>query len=178
VQDVNRQSDDNPESLRISIDAKAKLKIGEFSRNGKSRDREAKKAEDHDMNPDFKLAPYGILNVVSGQMTIFFGTSFETSDFIVDCIEAWQDLNKKSYATIKEQVINLDNGPDSASGRTQFIRRMTEISDKNALQIHLVYYPPTIVNIIRLNDAGEYQKSIGMAKYLILLIKQSSRLAR
>ena len=142
VWDVNRQSDDNPESLRISIDAKAKLKIGEFSRNGKSRDREAKKAEDHDMNPDFKLVPYGILNVVSGQMTIFFGTSFETSDFIVDCIEAWWDLNKKSYATIKELVINLDNGPNSASGRTQFIRRMTEFSDKNALQIHLVYYPP------------------------------------
>jgi len=142
VWEVNRQSDENPESLRISIDAKAKVKLGEFSRNGKSRDREAKKAADHDMNPDFKLVPYGILNVISGVMTIIFGTSFETSDFIVDCIALWWNQNKESYLTVKELVINLDNGPNSASGRTQFIRRMTEFAEATGLQIRLVYYPP------------------------------------
>lgn len=42
---INKQSDENPESLRISIDAKAKVNIGEFSRNGKSRDQEAKKQQ-------------------------------------------------------------------------------------------------------------------------------------
>ena len=139
---VNSQSDKNPESLRISVDAKAKVKIGEFSRNGKSRDREAKKAADHDMNPESKLVPYGILNVLTGLLTVFFGTSFETSDFIVDCIEMWWDQNKEAHMNIKELVINLDNGPNSASGRTQFVRRMTEFADKTGLQIRLVYYPP------------------------------------
>lgn len=71
VEKVNRESDENPESLRISIDAKAKLNIGEYSRNGKSRDAEAKKALDHDMNPDIKLVPYGILDAVSGLLTFF-----------------------------------------------------------------------------------------------------------
>ncbi len=94
------------------------------------------------MNPECKLVPYGILNVLSGLLTIFFGTSYETSDFIVDCIEDWWERNKSSYSHIKELVINLDNGPNSASGRTQFIRRMTEFSDKTGLQIRLVYYPP------------------------------------
>ncbi|QTA79376.1 Transposase DDE domain-containing protein [Desulfonema limicola] len=89
VWEANRQSDENPESLRISIDAKAKVNVGEFSRNGKSRDREPKKAGDHDMNPKSKLVPYGILNVLTGLLTIFIGTSYETSDFIVDCIEMW-----------------------------------------------------------------------------------------
>ncbi|MCP4487587.1 MAG: hypothetical protein GY820_09775 [Gammaproteobacteria bacterium] len=68
---ANEESDNNPESLRISVDAKAKVKIGKFSRNGSSRDKEAKEAEDHDMNPDAKLVPYGILNVLTGLMTIF-----------------------------------------------------------------------------------------------------------
>ena len=140
--EVNRKSDEDPESLRISVDAKAKVKVGEFSRKGKSRDKEAKKAEDHDMNPKFKLVPYGILNVVSGLMTIFFGTSYETSDFIVDCLETWWNDNKDTYGDIKELVINLDNGPNSASGRTQFIRRITEFSDDTGLRIRLVYYPP------------------------------------
>ncbi|MCP4652429.1 MAG: hypothetical protein GY858_03465 [Candidatus Omnitrophica bacterium] len=59
---ANKESDENPESLRISIDAKAKLKIGNFSRGGKSRDTEPKKADDHDMNPDEKLVPSDIVN--------------------------------------------------------------------------------------------------------------------
>jgi len=139
---TNRESDENPESLRISIDAKAKVKISEFSRNGKSRDQEAKKAEDHDMNPEMKLVPYGILEVLSGMFFIFLGTSFETSDFIVDCLEMWWKKTSLAYPHIKELVINLDNGPNSASSRTQFIRRMTEFSDKTGLRIRLVYYPP------------------------------------
>jgi hypothetical protein len=128
--------------LRISIDAKAKLDIGEFSRNGKSRGKEAKKASDHDMNPVCKLVPYGILNVLTGFLTVFFGTSYETSDFIADCIESWREDNKDTYPHIKELVINLDNGPNSASGRTWFIKRMTEFADKSGLRIRLVYYPP------------------------------------
>jgi len=68
---VNKESDENPKSLRISIDAKAKLNIGNFSRGGKSRDYEVKKAEDHDMNPMAKLVPYGILNVLTGFLTFF-----------------------------------------------------------------------------------------------------------
>lgn len=72
VWEANRKSDEDPESLRISIDAKAKVNIGEFSRGGRSRGSEAKKATDHDMNPELRLVPYGILNVLSGMLTIFF----------------------------------------------------------------------------------------------------------
>ncbi len=142
VHEVNRESDENPESKRLSIDAKAKLKIGPFSRNGKSRDREAKKAADHDMNPVAKLVPYGILDVLSGLLTIFFGTSYETSDFIVDCVEQWWEMNAASLSHIKELVINIDNGPNNASGRTQFVKRMVEFSEKTGLRIRLLYYPP------------------------------------
>ena len=140
--EANRQSDNDPESLRISIDAKAKVNIGDFSRNGKSRDQKAKKAADHDMNPEDKLVPYGILDTVSGLLTFFFCTSVETSDFIVDCIEIWWDQNKIYYPHLTKLVINLDNGPNSGSSRTQFIRRMVEFAEKSGLQIRLAYYPP------------------------------------
>ena len=142
VHEANKESDENPESLRISVDAKAKLNIGPFSRNGKSRDHEARRAADHDMNPELKLVPYGIMDVLGGLLSIFFGTSYETSDFIVDCIEAWWDANAAKYPHIKELAINLDNGPNNSSGRTQFIRRMIEFSDRTGLRIRLLYYPP------------------------------------
>ena len=139
---ANKESDENPKSLRISIDAKAKLKIGHFSRGGKSRDKEAKKADDHDMNPTAKLVPYGILNVLTGLLTFFFGHSLETSDFIADCIESWWEDNRLNNMGIEELVINLDNGPNSSGRRTQFIKRMTEFSDKYGLKVRLIYYPP------------------------------------
>lgn len=142
VEEANSKADNDKETLRISIDSKAKVKIGEFSRNGKSRCEVEKKAADHDMDPDAKLVPFGILDVVSGLLTIYFGTSAETSDFIVDSLQLWWNDNKDRYAHIKEIVINLDNGPQIESHRTQFIKRMVEFADQTGLRIKLVYYPP------------------------------------
>ena len=72
----------------------------------------------------------------------FFCTSFETSDFIVDCIEMWWEENKVHYPYVKELTINLDNGPTCASRRTQFIRRLVEFAEESGIQLRLVYYPP------------------------------------
>ncbi len=89
-----------------------------------------------------KLVPFGILEVQSGESTIVFGTSRETSDFLVDCLELWWEGRKGAHENIRELVINLDNGPELASNRTQFIKRITEFADRFELEIHLVYYPP------------------------------------
>lgn len=71
-----------------------------------------------------------------------FGTSRETSDFIADCLEQWWQDRREHYGHIRELVINLDNGPELASGRTQFIKRLVEFADRYDLRIRLVYYPP------------------------------------
>jgi transposase len=142
VREVNRESDKNPESLRISIDSKAEVRIGELSRGGKSRKKEAEKAHDHDTKWDAKLKPVGISDVVAGFLMIVFANSPETSDLIADSITMWWERNRESYYHIKELVINLDNGPHNSSHRTQFIKRMVELSDKTGLRIRLVYYPP------------------------------------
>jgi len=95
------------------------------------------------MNPLIKLIPFGILNVLSGALSVFFGTSAETGDFIADCIGKWWESDKENYKNIKELVINTDSGPDTAGNRTRFIRRMTEFADKTGLTIRLAYYPPS-----------------------------------
>jgi hypothetical protein len=142
VHKENELSDNREDSLRISIDTKAKVDVGEFSRKGKARGVQAKQALDHDMQPKNKLVPFGILNVLSGLATIIFGTSYETSDFIADCLQQWWDENKEHYCHIRELLINLDNGPDISSCRTQFMKRMVEFANNNSLEIVLVYYPP------------------------------------
>jgi hypothetical protein len=94
------------------------------------------------MGPKSKLVPFGILDVMAGLLTIVFGCSYETSDFIVDCLEQWWEDNKDSYSHIRQLVINLDNGPQNSSHRTQFMKRMVEFADKYNLEIVLAYYPP------------------------------------
>ena len=140
--EINQASDDREDSLRISIDSKAKVDLCDSSRGGTSRCKKAVQADDHDMGIKSKLVPFGILDVMTGLLTIIFGVSFETSDFIVDCLEQWWDSNKERYKHIRQLVINLDNGPQNASYRTQFMKRMVEFADNNDLEIVLAYYPP------------------------------------
>ncbi len=139
---VNKASDLCADSLRISMDTKAKVDLCDSSRGGTSRCKKAVQASDHDMGLKDKLAPFGILNVMTGLLTVLFGTSFETSDFIVDCLELWWNDNKEQYRHIRQLVINLDNGPQNSSHRTQFMKRMIEFADKNNIEIVLAYYPP------------------------------------
>jgi len=142
VQQENQAADESEDSLRISIDTKAKLNVGEFSRGGQARGQKATEALDHDLRPREKLVPFGILEVLNGLLTIIFGTSRETSDFIVDCLQQWWDSSKERYGHIRQLVIDLDNGPELASNRTQFMKRIVEFADRNNLEVVLVYYPP------------------------------------
>ncbi len=128
--------------MRISVDTKAKVKIGEFSRNGKTRSDRAPSGLDHDYAAEATLVPLGILNLQNDNTDIIFGTSSETNDFIVDGLETWWDKNKSSYSHIKELVINLDNGLSVSSSRTQFLRRIIGFSECSGLEIRLIYYPP------------------------------------
>jgi len=140
--DFNKASDSCADSLRISIDTKAKVDLCNSSRGGTSRCKKAVQASDHDMGLKDKLAPFGILNMMTGLLTVLFGVSFETSDFIVDCLEQWWNDNKEQHRHIRQLVINLDNGPQNVSHRTQFMKRMIDFAGKNNLEIVLAYYPP------------------------------------
>jgi len=61
---MNALADAEPETMRISIDTKATVNVGEYSRGGRSRGVEPVKALDHDMCPKEKLIPGGILEPV------------------------------------------------------------------------------------------------------------------
>jgi hypothetical protein len=139
---ANQTADDNPKTLRLSIDSKAKVKIGNLSRKGKARTLEAKKANDHDSKWEAVLVPFGILNLDNDALSLYFGQSAETSDFIVDCLEWWWQDNQADYPEIEEWVINLDGGPATRSDRTQFVKRMVELSQTIGVRVRLIYYPP------------------------------------
>jgi Rhodopirellula transposase DDE domain len=52
---MNKQAKEDPTILRLSLDAKATVKVGDFSRGGKTR-AEAE-GNDHDFKPKAKVTP-------------------------------------------------------------------------------------------------------------------------
>ncbi len=135
-------ADADEHSLRISIDTKATVHVGDYSRGGRSRSLHAVKALDHDMCMKKKLVPAGILEPVSGKSFVFFGTNYKTSDFMADGILLWCQHRKPELSGIERLVINLDNGPECNGRRSQFLLRMTAFADLTGLCVRLIYYPP------------------------------------
>ena len=74
-------------------------------------------------------------------MTRLFGRK-ETSDFWVDGLRTWWEQVKGGCARVRTLVIYLDNGPNNAGVRTQFLKRLVAFVDATGLTVRLVYYPP------------------------------------
>ena len=139
VSQINQQADAEGTSLRLSLDAKARVKLGEFDRGGKTRVKTF--ANDHDFAED-TLVPFGILLPVLAELFLYFSASRLTSDFIVDCLAQWWESVRERFAHIRTLVINQDNGPENHSRRTQFLKRIVEFAHQYRLNIRLAYYPP------------------------------------
>jgi hypothetical protein len=126
--------------LRISIDAKAMIKVGPFARGGKSRI--PTKAADHDFEPVATVTPVGIFLPAFDELFLYGVTSKVTSDCLVDrLLDCWETL-KERFSHIKTLLINLDNGPESHSRRTQFMQRLVGFAQQYHLTVRLAYYPP------------------------------------
>jgi transposase len=137
---INPEADRGDDILRISIDAKAMVNVGPFSRRGRSRTKT--KAADHDFKPEATLTPFGIFVPETDDLWLYMACSKITSDFIVDRLEQWWQEVRLLYLTVKTLVINLDNGPENHSRRTQFLKRIVEFARKYGLRVHLAYDPP------------------------------------
>ena len=136
----NEEADADAGTLRLSMDAKATVKVGPFARGGKSR--VATSAADHDFDPAATVTPVGIFLPSSDELFVYGVTSKVTSDCLVDRLVDWWETVKERFADITTLVINLDNGPESHSRRTQFMQRLVEFAQRSHLTIRLAYYPP------------------------------------
>jgi transposase len=140
VKEINAAADAAADVLRISIDAKATVKVGPFARGGKSRTKT--KACDHDFKPEATLTPVGILLPATDELFIYHLTSKVTSDCLLDRLVQWWETVRGRFTHITTLVVNLDNGPENHSRRSQFMWRMVDFAQQYGLRVRLVYYPP------------------------------------
>ena len=137
---INQAADSAADVLRLSIDAKATVKIGPFSRGGKSR--VAVAAADHDFAPEATVPPVGIFLPPLAELFVYGVTSKVTSDCLVDRLVQWWESVRERFPHITTLVINLDNGPENHSRRTQFMQRLVDFVQQYQVTVRLAYYPP------------------------------------
>ncbi len=122
------------------MDAKATVKVGLFARGGKSRI--PTKAADHDFQPEGTITPVGLFLPATDEVFFYGIVSKVTSDCLVDCLQMWWEAVRERFPQITTLLINLDNGPENQSRRTQFMQRLLAFVQQYHLTIRLAYYPP------------------------------------
>ena len=140
VNAAHEQVVSDPARPRISLDAKAAVKIGPFSRGGYSR--VGTRARDHDFGATGKLTPFGLFLPGHDESELFFTPSKVSSDFMVDMLADWWERSRERFAGVKELVLDLDNGPENGGYRSQFLYRLAGFAEQYQMKVELVYYPP------------------------------------
>ena len=140
LRDLHAQTAESDNVLRLSLDTKATVKIGLFSRGGVNW--VEVKALDHDFKPEATLSPFGILLPRCQELFLYLARSRVTSDFIVDMLEHWWESVRGRFPHIDTLLINQDNGPENHSRRSQFLKRIVAFGQAQQLTIRLAYYPP------------------------------------
>jgi len=82
VNQINAAADASANVLRLSMDAKAGVKVGPFAQGGKSRSET--KGCDHDFTPDATVTPVGIFLPASDELFVHDILSKVTSDCLLD----------------------------------------------------------------------------------------------
>jgi len=96
---------------------------------------------------------------------------------MVDRLEEIIPKLLKKCPLMKTLVINADNGCESSGSRTQWLRRLADLSNRHGISIQLAYYPPchskynpverswgVLENHWRGQILGSVGKALGLAK--------------
>jgi hypothetical protein len=98
-QRLHRAADADAGTIRLSLDTKTVVPLGQWRRGGKSR--QMPQALDHDLEPDLKLTPFGLPRPDTAETWRSFTTGRAPADFMVERLrELWPALKKTGLVPI------------------------------------------------------------------------------
>lgn len=130
----------------ISVDAKKKELIGNFSNGGREwhPKGEAPRTEVYDFPGEAgKAAPYGIYDVTENKGFVSVGVSHDTARFAVDSIRRWWDLmGREAHAGAKALFITADGGGSNGVRCRLWKVALQEFADESGLDVYVSHFPP------------------------------------
>jgi transposase len=149
----------------ISIDTKAKEKLGDFIRPGREWRMTGcpRRVLDHDfafpfctiypdgselipeelMNAKAIIIPYGVYCLNNNTAHVTVGISSDTSEFAADSIEEWwKQTGKKTFPYADRILILADGGGSNRARGCLFKIALQQLADKIGIEIEVCHYPP------------------------------------
>lgn len=129
----------------ISVDAKKRELVGRFKNPGRVWARQSDALNDHDFRSMAKgiAIPYGIYDLRANRGTVYVGTSYETSQFAVECIAKWwRAEGQKRYPHRRQLLVLADTGGSNSATRRAWKRELQEtLCNGHGLAVTVAHYP-------------------------------------
>ena len=130
----------------VSVDTKKKELVGRFKNPGTIWCQQGEWVNDHDFR---SLAigldvPYGCYDEQANRGFLFVGTSYDTPQFAVDCLDRWWRLEGRiRYPNATELMVLADSGGSNGYRCRLWKSALQEqLCDKHGLSVTVHHYPP------------------------------------
>jgi hypothetical protein len=158
----------------ISVDAKKKELIGNFKNAGRVWCDQPEVVNAHDFPKDAlcRAAPYGIYDLVHNLGYVYVGTSAETSQFAVDAIAMWWELEDRPRFEHEDKLLILCDAGGSNGYRPRLWKQQLQeqLADRLGIEVMVCHYPTgaskwnpadhRLFSYISLNWAGKPLRSL------------------
>jgi hypothetical protein len=129
----------------ISVDTKKKELIGDFKNAGRTWCREAEEVNVHDFRQDAlgRAVPYGIYDLKHNLGYIVVGASADTSEFAVDAISWWWELEDRPVFPDETKLLILSDagGSDGCRFRLWKKQLQEQLADRLGIEVMVCHYP-------------------------------------
>lgn len=130
----------------LSLDTKKKELIGNFRNEGQAWGKRSEEVNQHDFRSCATViaSPYGIYEPLRNRGTVIIGTSSDTPEFAVDCLDTWLcQIGWGTYAGMKQVLLLCDSG-GSNGYRPRFWKYglYHAIARRHGITVTVCHYPP------------------------------------
>jgi hypothetical protein len=129
----------------ISVDTKKKELIGNFKNAGRTWCREAEEVNVYDFPQDAvgQAIPYGIYDLQHNLGYVAVGTSADTSEFAVDAIAWWWELEDRPAFADETKLLILSDagGSDGCHFRLWKQQLQEQLADRLGIEVMVSHYP-------------------------------------
>jgi hypothetical protein len=134
----------------LSMDLKARERLGNSFRSGTLFTRQTIRVFDHDFAEFAQgvVLPHGLYDLKQNRGYIHLGTSHDTSEFSCDCLKDWWErFGRAAYPKAKSLLVLCDGGgsnpADTDRGQAHLFRTdVQRLVNDSGLEIRVAHYPP------------------------------------
>lgn len=160
----------------VSVDTKKKEQVGNFKNPGKAWRRRDEDVFMHDFRSDAlaMTSPYGLYETLLNRGTVVVGTSHDTPEFAVDCLDLWlNEVGWDTYPDMKKILLLCDSGGSNGyRPRLWKYKLYNQIAKSHGIDVTVCHYPPgaskwnpvehRLFSFITMEWAGYPLRSIGI----------------